>query len=200
MSNPAGPSAPQPYPGPSAPPPQYAPQPPKKKRTGLIILLVIVGLVGLLLFGSCVAVLASIGEPSGTAVKEAQPAASASDEPAEEPTEEAAPTTYTPKKSDWYLKIKTKDKQCFGSAGCNVEVRVTPLYAGPASLKTDLPDEGTIEITYKLTGDESGPITGTLVVDCSDQTAESNEESMSTRSSATKVRAKVTDIEYNEYG
>ena len=72
-----------------------------------------------------------------------------------------------------------------------------PLHAGPGSAKTDLPDEGTIEITYKLTGDESGPITGTLVVDCADQTAESNEESMSTRSSATKVKAKVTDIEYN---
>ena len=38
------------------------------------------------------------------------------------------------------------------------------------------------------------------MVDCADQTAESNEESMSTRSSATKVKAKVTDIEYNEYG
>ena len=202
MSSPTGPSAPQPYPGPSGPAP-YAPQPPKKKRTGLIILLVIVGLVGLLLFGSCVAVLASsLGEPSGTTVKEAEPEASAaaSDEPAEKPTEEPSATTYTPKKTDWVLKIKTTDKQCFGSAGCNVSVRVTPLYAGPGSAETDLPDEGIVEITYKLTGDESGPITGTLVVDCADQTAESSDESLSTRRSSTKVKATVTDIEYNEYG
>lgn len=110
----------------------------------------IVGLVGLLLFGSCVAVLATLGKPSGTAVKEAGPAASASAAPtASEPTEE--PTAYTPKESDWSLQIKTRDKQYFGSAGCNVEVRVTPLYVGPGSVKTDLPDEGTIEITYKLT-------------------------------------------------
>jgi flagellar basal body-associated protein FliL len=83
MSSPTGPSAPQPYPsGPAAPQP-YQPQQPKKKRTGLIILLAIVGLVGLLLFGSCVAVLVSLGKPSGT-VKEAEPAASASSEPTTE--------------------------------------------------------------------------------------------------------------------
>jgi cytoskeletal protein RodZ len=203
MSNPAGPSAPQPYPTQPGTPPSYAPQPqpPKKKRTGLIILLVVVGLIGLLLFGSCVAILASLGEPSGTAVKEAVPEASAaaSEEPtAPEPSEE--PTTYTPKKSDWVLKIKTRDKQCFGSIGCNVEVRVTPYYAGPGSAEANLPDEGTVDITYRLTGDESGPITGTLVVDCADQTAESNDEFLSTRSSGTKIKATVTDIEYNEYG
>jgi hypothetical protein len=165
----------------------------------LIVLLVIVGLVGLLLFGSCVAVLATLGKPSGTAVKEAGPAASASAAPtASEPTEE--PTAYTPKESDWSLQIKTRDKQYFGSAGCNVEVRVTPLYVGPGSVKTDLPDEGTIEITYKLTGDESGPIVGTLEIDCADQTAESNDEDLSTRRSSTKVKATVADIEYNEYG
>jgi cytoskeletal protein RodZ len=75
-------------------------------------LLVIIGLVGLLLFGSCVAVLASLGEPSGTAVKEAEPQASVSAAPtASKPTEEPSPTTYTPKESDWSLEIKTRDKQ-----------------------------------------------------------------------------------------
>lgn len=57
---------------------------------------------------------------------------------------------------------RRKTNSAPAAAGCNVEVRVTPLHAGPASAKTDLPDEGTIDITYKLTGDESGPDTGLL--------------------------------------
>ena len=120
-------------------------------------------------------------------------------EPTEEPSPE--PTGYTPKKSDWVLKVKIKDKQCFGSAGCNVTAKITPYYNGGAgSFETDLPDEGVIELTYKVTGDESGPITGTLEIDCADQTNEIGEESMSTRRSGTEVKATVTDVEYNEYG
>jgi hypothetical protein len=125
-------------------------------------------------------------------------AAEPSGEPAEEPTPEL--TGYTPKKSDWVLKVKIKDKQCFGSAGCNVTAKITPYYNGAGSFETDLPDEGVIELTYKVTGDESGPITGTLEIDCSDQTNEIGEESMSTRRSGTEVKATVTDVEYNEYG
>jgi hypothetical protein len=121
-----------------------------------------------------------------------------STEPTEEPTPE--PTEYTPKESDWVLKVKIKDKQCFGSAGCNVTARITPYYNGAGSFETELPDEGVIELTYKVTGDESGPITGTLEIDCADQTNEIGEESMSTRRSGTVVRATVTDVEYNEYG
>ena len=101
MSNPSGPNSPQPDPEPSAWP-LYPPQQPKKP-TGLFIL--VVGLVGLLLVGSCVAVLASQGESSGPTVQESQQSgptvqesqpeasASASDEPTtdnstEEPTKE----------------------------------------------------------------------------------------------------------------
>ena len=125
-------------------------------------------------------------------------AAEPSSEPTEEPTPE--PTGYTPKKSDWVLKVKIKDKLCFGSAGCNVTAKITPYYTGAGSIETDLPDEGVIELTYKVTGDESGPITGTLEIDCADQTNEIGEESMSTRRSGTQVKATVTDVEYNEYG
>ena len=84
------------------------------------------------------------------------------------------------------------------SAGCNGEVRVTPLHAGPRSATTDLPmnHRDSLQADWRrILADHR-----TLVVDCADQTAQSNEESMSTRSSATKVKAKVTDIEYNEYG
>jgi hypothetical protein len=52
---------------------------------------------------------------------------------------------------------------------------------------------------YKLTGDESGRSPDSCG-GMRDQTAESNEESMSTRSPTTKVMAKVSDIEYNKYG
>lgn len=120
-------------------------------------------------------------------------------EPAEEPTEEPAQEGYTPKKSDWTLKLKTTDKQCFGSAGCNVTVRVSPEYSGSGTVAS-LPNQGTIDITYKLSGDESGPIVGTATVQLADETVQDQEESLSTRSSGTKVAAAVTDVEYNEWG
>jgi hypothetical protein len=96
------------------------------------------------------------------------------------------------------LKIKTTDKQCFGSAGCNVSVRVTPQYQGSGGVDS-LPDEGTIDITYRLIGDESGAITGTSTVELSDKTVTGEEESLSTRSSGTKVKATVTDVAYHEW-
>lgn len=120
-------------------------------------------------------------------------------ESAEEPTEEPAQEGYIPKKSDWTLKLKTTDKQCFGSVGCNVTVRVSPEYSGSGTVAS-LPNSGTIDITYKLSGDESGPIVGTATVQLADETVQDQEESLSTRSSGTKVAASVTDVEYNEWG
>ncbi len=81
-----------------------------------------------------------------------------STEPAE--TEPEPASVYVPKKADWKFALKTTSKQCFGSAGCNVEVRVIPTYVGTQ----DLPDYGTTEITYRITGDESGPVIGTITV------------------------------------
>jgi hypothetical protein len=110
----------------------YAPQQPKKKPTGLIILLVVVGL--LLLVGSCVAVLASHGESSGPTVQESQSEASASDEPTtdnstEEPTEE--PTKEPTKEPSPYRQgeLAKAAEQKFTYAD-GLEIRITNFKRG----------------------------------------------------------------------
>jgi hypothetical protein len=74
---------------------------------------------------------------------------------------EPEPASYKPRKSDWKVSVKVRDKQCFGSAGCNVTVKTTPKYVGDQ----ELPESGTIEVTYKLTGDEAGRITKSFTVE-----------------------------------
>jgi hypothetical protein len=177
------------------PSPDPVMQTPKQKRFGWPAV-IITALVALGVGGIAGGALSSDGT-TATSRAPTVAAAEPSSEPTEEPTPE--PTEYTPKEADWVLEVKIKDKQCFGEAGCNVTAKITPYYNGAGSSESDLPDEGVIELTYKVTGDESGPITGTLEIDCADQTSEIGEESMSTRSSGTEVKATVTDVEYNEY-
>ena len=101
-----------------------------------------------------------------------------------EPEADAAP-----KKSDFKLKVKVLDKECFGSAGCIVQFRIIPQYSGPG-----LPDEGTIELSYKITGGED-PELGTIEIECPDGSYSSEERDIDTPSSSSTVRAKITDLE-----
>ena len=87
--------------------------------------------------------------------------------------------------SDYTPTVKVLRKQCFGSAGCNVEVRVT--LAAEASVQ----DIG-VEVTVEITGDESGPTVQTVQVEGGQYTP--IEVSLSTKSSKVKVTAKVTDV------
>lgn len=95
---------------------------------------------------------------------------------------------YTPTKADFTLGVKILSKQCFGSAGCNIEFRIQPAYIGDP-----LSDSQTTEVTYKIAGSQdeysnSFTMTGT---DASVQET----ESVSTASSTTKLTAKVTDVQ-----
>lgn len=106
------------------------------------------------------------------------------------PTDGGAPATGGPTlvASAIELTPKVIDKQCFGSAGCNVSIKVQMSYGGP-----DLSPDDTFAVTYQVTGDESGPIIGTFEVTGSQYTEQ--EESLSTRSSKTKISIKVTGVE-----
>lgn len=95
------------------------------------------------------------------------------------PTLEASAIKLTP---------KVVEKQCFGSAGCNVTVRIEMTYDGP-----DLSSDGTFEVTYDLTGDEDGSIIGTFEVTGSQYTQD--EQTLSTKSSKTKLTVKVTRVD-----
>lgn len=84
------------------------------------------------------------------------------------------------------MSLKTLSKQCFGSAGCSVEVRVE-LGVDPAARGQDA------EIIVSITGDESGPITERIEVE-GDQYSPP-EVSLSTPSEKTKVTVKVVSAE-----
>jgi len=95
-------------------------------------------------------------------------------------------------KQDVELSLKTTEKQCFGSAGCNVTVQVR------ASMDQEVVDslspDGTWDVTYQITGDESGPIIGTFSI-YGNGKYDVNEELLSTRSTNTPIRIRVTDVE-----
>ena len=217
MSQPYSPQPGQPHPGqqPLGPPPQqpgataYAPapgKPPKRKRFGFLAL-GLAALAGLLLGGA----VGGAGDDTTTTAAPAPtvtatttvtadpPVVEGGSEPTEEPAPEPEPTTeepaaYDPKAKDFKVSIKTTDKQCFGSAGCNVTYKVGLDYLG----STPLPSDGTTDITYEVSGAED-EIIGTLELK-GDGTFSTSEEIASTSSSSKKLAAKITEVDYNEFG
>lgn len=176
---------PTPPPMPIVPPPPPAP---KKSRTNAVII------------GSAAAVIAAVvatgivvvqsgdndSKPTTTTAESSPPEAEA----ATDVTEDAEPT-YTDLDADSFtIKLKTKSRQCFGSAGCNVTVEPDLTFLGD-SVDVD-PDE-VYEITYEIHGDESGPVIATA--ELSDQTSLNYTPSMiSTPSASTKVSVEITDV------
>ena len=123
-------------------------KPPKQKRFGWLTLLIASAVA--LFVGTGIG---AAGDPATTAVPAATVTATAtetveaenqppSEEPEPEPTEEPAPVKF--KRSDFTVGIKILSKQCFGSAGCNVEFRIDPQYVG----SQPLPDTG-VGIEYE---------------------------------------------------
>jgi hypothetical protein len=109
-------------------------------------------------------------------------------ESTEDPTDTSS---FHTTKSDWKATLKITDKQCFGSAGCNVDVRVKIGYYGDSSL---IPEDATIELTYKIKGASDGAVIGSTTV--TNQTEyDVNTESVETRSSSSKLSVEITDVE-----
>jgi hypothetical protein len=179
-------------PGLATPPP---PPPPKKSRKGLYIVLALV-------IGLTFIVLAACFAAVGSAVNDAAKTTGVQGVAGESPLPadpcggglcEDSPKT-PPKGGDLVaasvkLTPQVTDKQCFGSAGCNVTLKVKLAYDGPA-----LDADKSWMVTYQLNGDESGPIVGSFTVN-GDRTYEINEEAISTKSSKTKITLKVTGVE-----
>lgn len=108
--------------------------------------------------------------------------------PAVEDTPE--PSLHELKASDLELTVKTTSKHCFGSAGCNVEYKVKVAFA--------IPDPGELagdyDVTFKVLGDEDGPIVDTFTI-YSDGKYDVTEGFASTKSSNTKLTAKVAELD-----
>jgi hypothetical protein len=139
-----------------------------------------------------------IGVASGggsASVDEARSVTSVSATP--EPTESTSPAQAPEPvvqltKKDIELSLKTTERQCFGSAGCNVSVQVR---AGVNRALADaLPRSGTWDVTYQISGDESGPIIGTFSI-YGNGKYDVSEQYLSTASSNTPINVKVLSVE-----
>lgn len=143
------------------------------------------------------AAIALMALPLGTACKAAPhaaapspstSAATVSPEPVSDPATET-PAYADPRPSDFAMKFRVKRKQCFGSAGCNVDVEPDLSYGGILPIDPDK----TYEITYQINGDESGPVIETVTL-TNGTSMEYYPSSLSTASSGTRITGKVTDV------
>lgn len=145
--------------------------------------------IGLVLQAQWGRQLDQIGSPALPGV---QAAASPSTTPPR--TYHATPsTTYAPppiEPGDFTIGLKTISKQCFGSAGCNVMVQPTVTYAGTAAKLTAY---GKCDITYSISGDDSGDVIATAYGQGGTQ-FRVGQTMLSTKSSKVTPAAHVTDV------
>jgi hypothetical protein len=108
-----------------------------------------------------------------------------------EPTESPTPA-WTTSKDDWEANLKIVHKQCYGSGlGCSIEAKVKLGYYGESST---VPEDATIEVTYKIKGAKNGPVVGSTEV--TNQTEyDVNTEYLDTRSRSSKLTVVVTSVE-----
>jgi hypothetical protein len=101
-----------------------------------------------------------------------------------------APEYADPTEDDFLVRLKTTQRQCFGSAGCNVTVEPSITYTG----LDDLDPDKSYDITYQISGDESGPVIDTMQLTDGD-TLHFHPSMISTASSYTDLSIKITDVE-----
>ena len=202
MSTPSNAGPPGPPPGyppgppsgqPPGPPPGFQPAPapgpgprPKGKRPAWL-LPTIIGVCAFLL-GSCIGAIGGGAGDGDTTATEAAPretvTVTAEAQPAPKPSK---PAYYEPTAADYTLQVATTEKQCFGSAGCNITFRIDVAYAGAGTVDPS----ATYELTYEVTGGENAYI-NTLTIQGS-QVSQDGYQSVSTESDV-ELTATATSI------
>lgn len=125
------------------------------------------------------------------------PAARALESRPSDPPRIAAPTANSAygdpslTKTDVKLEIKVKSKQCFGSAGCSIEYAIDAR-TSIAKIKRSNADWS---VTYEITGDSSGPITGTLTLHPDGTYQQESFMQADTKRSAVQLKIKVLEVE-----
>ncbi|NED96425.1 hypothetical protein G1H11_14035 [Phytoactinopolyspora alkaliphila] len=120
-------------------------------------------------------------EPNLEPVVEDEPA------PEPEPEPEPEPDAYEPTVDDFELDVKTLEKQCFGSAGCNVTFRIEVAYGGEP-----LDPDTTYEVIYEIEGGDD-PKINTLTI-TGDSYRVDETERIGTPSSDSELVAIVTSV------
>ncbi|WP_159769369.1 hypothetical protein [Streptomyces sp. HM190] len=186
MSNTTPPAAPDSPP--PTPPQTLEPEPKPKNHTNAIIIGAAAAIIATIITTGIVVVQATNDDSKPAA---ASSASSAPDEDVAEPAAEESEPTYaalTP--SDFTMELRTTERQCFGSAGCNVTVEPVLSYVGEWN---GVDPDAVYSITYEIRGDKSGPVIETA--ELSDETSLSyTPTSISTVSSSKKVSVKITDV------
>jgi len=185
------------YPPPPPPPPWGPPPPAAAAGNGNWFLRhkILTG-VAVLIVGTAVAGALGGDEPDSAAkapaAKQAAAAAPSTKAPAvvqtPSPAPPVEPAIYEPTKRDFDLTIKTLEKRCFGSAGCNVTFRINLAYGGEP-----LDPEKTYEVTYSIRGGDE-PLTNTLTI-TGEKYQRDSEEFIGTKTRGAKLSAVVTDVE-----
>ncbi len=172
-----------PPPMPGFPPPE---PPSRKSRTNVVIIGAAVAVIAAIV-GTGVVVVQSRDDKPKEAAASSTPAkdtAKAAEEPDPTPTySEVTADSFT-------VKLKTKTRQCFGSAGCNMTVEPDFTYLGDSE---GIDPDAVYEITYEIHGDESGPVVETA--ELTDRTSLNYTPSViSTVSASKKVSVEITDV------
>lgn len=146
-------------------------------------------LIGLTIGGGA----AAGGEAAVTAAKPATTitvtAPAAEPAAAEKTTAPPPADDYTPKPADFRVSLSVTEKQCFGSAGCNITYRIKPEYVGT----NPVPEGKTYTITYQVDGGEDGPKINSFTLENGTATYD-QEELVSVKSAKAKLSAKVTSV------
>ncbi len=142
----------------------------------------LVTLVTLLALAGC-----SSPAPAGQALPSAGATSASASAP--EPSETEDPEPAEPTKDDFELTLKITKKQCFGSAGCNVSIKVDVSYIGVGDVD-DLPSN--VDITFEVKGGED-PYTSTIELE--DGRYSPDEATIQTKSSRSKLTATITDVD-----
>lgn len=88
---------------------------------------------------------------------------------------------------DVKLTAKITDRQCFGSAGCNVQYTIKAAVAKPVSESYD--------VTYTVHGFDDGDQIGTLTLGADGTLEQDAFNAGSVKSAGTKLTVKITDLE-----
>lgn len=165
---------------------ENAPKPPRRSHKLAIVLLCACAFAALVLVCGL-----------GAAFSTSDHATSATGRPAVVvPQTHAAPTAAPIglRAADLELTAKITKKDCFGSAGCNVEYRiVTAIDEGARGVLTL--GGKTYEITYAVTGFDDGEHVGTLTIDPDGVTHQDGYQAGSTDRSSRKLKVKITDVQ-----
>lgn len=176
------------------------PAQPKRSRAPWII----AGVAVLLALGGVAAAVVALGQDDAKPAASATPSAACERYSVDASTgavvcgNAAAPAVVnegpdyaTPTPADFKVTVKILERECFGSAGCNLSYRIDPQYSG-----APLDPSVTWLVTYEVHGVEDGPIINTFEV-TGDQASFDSEENAGVKTSKSKLTVKVTDVTQN---